>query len=168
MGGTATFNGGLTVTGASNIVLPGLVTWFAGTAAPSGWLACDGTAISRTTYASLFAAISTTYGIGDGTTTFNLPASARCVLVGSGGSGTSVLANTVGATGGEETHLLTTTELPAQTHQYTVTTYPSTTSATGGNPDGTSGGVTTTGSTGGGTAHNNMQPSLVMLMIIKY
>ena len=41
--------------------------------APTGYLLCDGTAVSRTTYAGLYAVIGTTYGIGDGTTTFNLP-----------------------------------------------------------------------------------------------
>lgn len=46
---------------------------FAGTTAPSGWLMCDGAAVSRTTYASLFAALGTAYGTGDGSTTFNLP-----------------------------------------------------------------------------------------------
>lgn len=46
---------------------------FAGTTAPSGWLMCDGAAVSRTTYASLFAALGTAYGSGDGSTTFNLP-----------------------------------------------------------------------------------------------
>lgn len=51
----------------------GGIQMFAGSAAPSGWLFCDGTAISRTTYAALFAIISTTYGVGDGSTTFNLP-----------------------------------------------------------------------------------------------
>lgn len=46
---------------------------FAGTVEPSGWLFCDGRAVSRTTYASLFASISTAFGSGDGSTTFNLP-----------------------------------------------------------------------------------------------
>lgn len=54
-----------TVTG---IILP-----FAGSTIPDGYLACNGAAISRTTYANLFAAIGTTYGSGDGSTTFNLP-----------------------------------------------------------------------------------------------
>lgn len=52
---------------------PGLVNYFAGVAPPSGWLVCDGTAVSRATYANLFAQISTIYGAGDGSTTFNLP-----------------------------------------------------------------------------------------------
>ena len=51
----------------------GAVMPFAMNSAPSGWLAADGTAVSRSTYATLFAAISTTHGVGDGSTTFNLP-----------------------------------------------------------------------------------------------
>jgi microcystin-dependent protein len=51
----------------------GAVMPFAMNSAPSGWLAADGTAVSRSTYATLFAAISTAHGAGDGSTTFNLP-----------------------------------------------------------------------------------------------
>lgn len=51
----------------------GVVVPFGGKTAPSGWLRCDGSAVSRTTYAALFAAIGTLYGAGDGSTTFNLP-----------------------------------------------------------------------------------------------
>ncbi|EKT4441564.1 tail fiber protein [Stenotrophomonas maltophilia] len=54
--------------------IPGQVIMFAGKNAPSGTLLCDGAAVSRTTYAELFAAIGTLYGAGDGKTTFNLPA----------------------------------------------------------------------------------------------
>lgn len=55
-------------------VLPaGLTAPFAGSVAPAGWLLCDGSAVSRTTYAKLFAAIGTAYGIGNGTSTFNVP-----------------------------------------------------------------------------------------------
>lgn len=52
---------------------PGLVGTYAGAVVPTGWLECNGSAISRTTYAALFTAIGTRYGAGDGTTTFNLP-----------------------------------------------------------------------------------------------
>lgn len=52
---------------------PGVVFPYAGATAPDGWLLCDGSAISRTTYAALFAAISTAHGTGDGSTTFNIP-----------------------------------------------------------------------------------------------
>lgn len=58
---------------AAMAVPPGTVVAYAGSAAPSGWLVCHGAAISRTTYAALFAAIGTAFGAGDGTTTFNLP-----------------------------------------------------------------------------------------------
>lgn len=51
----------------------GAIMPFAGSSAPAGWLLCQGQAISRTTYATLFAVIGTTYGVGDGSTTFNLP-----------------------------------------------------------------------------------------------
>ena len=55
---------------------------------PSGWLLCDGSAVSRTTYAELFAAIGTTYGVGDGTTTFNLPNFIGRVVQGAAVAGT--------------------------------------------------------------------------------
>lgn len=56
-----------------SFVPPGAVMAFAGSAVPSGWLYCNGQSVNRTTYAVLFAIISTTYGVGDGSTTFNLP-----------------------------------------------------------------------------------------------
>lgn len=73
--------------------MPGVVKHFAGAAAPTGWLACSGQAVSRATYAALFAAIGTTWGVGDGSTTFNLPPADR-MLIGAG------VAYAVGATGG--------------------------------------------------------------------
>lgn len=66
--GAPSFTYGLTGPGVS-----GMIAAFARTTAPTGWLACNGSAVSRTTYANLFAAIGTTYGVGDGSTTFNLP-----------------------------------------------------------------------------------------------
>lgn len=56
-----------------NSSMVGQVAQFATPTAPTGWLACNGAAVSRTTYASLFTAIGTLYGVGNGTTTFNLP-----------------------------------------------------------------------------------------------
>jgi microcystin-dependent protein len=62
------------VTAVQQSLLPaGAVQAFAMNSAPAGWLAADGTAVSRSTYAALFSAISTTYGVGDGSTTFALP-----------------------------------------------------------------------------------------------
>jgi microcystin-dependent protein len=63
-------NGQLTGNGACP---PGALMDFGGTTAPTGWLICDGQAVSRTTYAALFTAIGTTWGAGDGSTTFNVP-----------------------------------------------------------------------------------------------
>lgn len=54
-------------------VLPGSVLMYAANAAPAGWLECNGAAVSRTTFAALFAAVGTTFGVGDGSTTFNVP-----------------------------------------------------------------------------------------------
>ena len=56
-----------------NSSFAGMVAFFAMNTAPSGWLNADGSAVSRTTYAALFAAIGTTFGVGNGSTTFNLP-----------------------------------------------------------------------------------------------
>lgn len=69
------FPDGSVQTGAATTIpaFSGVITMFGGPTAPTGWLLCDGSAVSRTTYATLFAAIGTTYGTGDGSTTFNLP-----------------------------------------------------------------------------------------------
>lgn len=144
----------------------GTIIDFGGTTAPQGYLACDGTAVSRTTYAALFAAISTTWGVGDGSTTFNLPASARTVLVGSGGTGTATLGNAVGNTGGSETHVLTDAELSANAIYNTsslVNHLEANTGAAGYAPASSSASWTK----GSGTAHNIMQPSAVVLRCIK-
>jgi microcystin-dependent protein len=66
-------SGGVAVWGAANAVPAGVVLPYTASAAPTGYLLCDGTAVSRTTYSTLFAVISTGYGTGDGATTFNLP-----------------------------------------------------------------------------------------------
>lgn len=79
-----------------NIAPTGTVLPFAGSTAPQGWLLCDGSAINRTTYATLFAVTSTTYGTGDGSTTFNLPDMRGVFPRGQGTNGT---ANYGGVTG---------------------------------------------------------------------
>ena len=90
---------------------------YAGTgAAPNGWLLCDGTAVSRTLYAPLYAVIGNTYGPGDGATTFNVPDLRRRVVAGAGGVGTDQLGNTVGSRGGAEDVTLTTAQMPAHEH----------------------------------------------------
>jgi microcystin-dependent protein len=148
----------------------GTIIDFAGTSLPTNYLQCDGSAVSRTTYATLFAAIGTTWGVGDGSTTFNLPNFNRRTAVGSGGTGTGTLGNAVGNTGGAETVTLTLTESPAHQHvPNTGTNF----MATGG--VGFASGAylalqqaTNTNSQGGGGAHNNIQPSAIVLKCIKY
>jgi microcystin-dependent protein len=137
---------------------------FAGSASPSGWLTCDGAAVNRTTYAALFAVIGTTYGAGNGTTTFNLPDMRGRAPIGVGtGSGLTAraLADEVGA----ETHTLSVAEMPSHTHTQ-FSTGPKNNSFDSGTFVGNdlSG---PTGSTGGDAAHNNMQPSLAVNFIIK-
>lgn len=85
----------------------GSLTAYAGSTAPTGWLLCYGQAVSRTTYAALYSAIGTTYGSGDGSTTFNLPDLRGRVVAGlddMGGTdaGRLDLANTLGITGGAQ------------------------------------------------------------------
>lgn len=70
---TADLSASQTAQAIAQLVPTGTVFAYAGTSAPSGWLTCDGTAISRTTYASLFSALGVAHGYGDNSTTFNLP-----------------------------------------------------------------------------------------------
>lgn len=157
---------------AQNTALIGFMFDFAGTSAPANYLICDGTAISRTTYSALFAVIGTTWGSGDGTTTFNLPDFQGRTSIGSG-AGVGLTARTTGQNGGEETHTLTKAETPPHVHQYNSST--STFSGTGGGGfvganQGTGVFNTGDGSADGlnGDAHNNMQPFAVATKIIRY
>ena len=82
----------------------GCINLYAGSTAPTGWLICDGSAVSRTTYANLFSVIGTTYGTGNGSTTFNLPNLKGKVPVGLNSSDTDF--NSVGKTGGGKQTLI--------------------------------------------------------------
>lgn len=93
----------------------GSILDYAGATAPSGWLICDGGAVSRTTYAALFAVIGTTFGAGDGSTTFNLPDLRGRTSIGVG-QGTGLSNRTRGSKGGSETHKLTVNEMPKHNH----------------------------------------------------
>lgn len=130
---------------------PGMLLPYAGSSTPSGFLLCDGTAVSRTTYASLFAAVGTLWGVGDGSTTFNVPNLSRRTLAGSGGASTGTLGNTTGSTGGAET-------LPA--HDHAVGTLANGTSSVSGTVGGSDGTHTHTFTTGGISAnHYHSYPS---------
>lgn len=91
---------------------PGAVTAYAGASAPDGWLMCDGSAVSRATYADLFAVSGVLYGSGDGSTTFNLPDLRQRFPLGKAVSGTG---STLGGTGGSFT-----TGTPSATVQATI------------------------------------------------
>ncbi len=183
----------------SNIVPSGALMPYAGASAPTGFLLCDGSAVSRSTYATLFAALDNgnIYGAGDGSSTFNLPDLRGRVVAGQddmGGSSADNLTNqsgglngdTLGATGGSETQALTEANLAAHTHTFSDTDAHTVSiprafifgaANNSVNVDGSgvrsdSGSITvsisgTTSSTGSGSAHNNVQPTIVLNYIIK-
>lgn len=101
------------------LVPPGSLLMFAGGTAPDGYLFCDGSAVSRTDYSVLFAAIGTTYGVGDGATTFNVPDLRGRGPLGAG-TGAGLTARTLGASGGAETVTLDGTMIPGHTHTGTT------------------------------------------------
>lgn len=112
---------------------------YGGTAAPTGWLLCDGSAVNRTTYAALFAVIADRFGAGNGTTTFNVPDMRERVPLGKGATHT-----TLGASVGAATVVLTKGNIPAHKHTQT---------STGAAGTGSSGGDAGSGiETGDGTA----------------
>jgi microcystin-dependent protein len=152
----------------------GSVMAFGRSSPPAGWLAANGSAVSRTTYAALFAAIGTAFGAGDGTTTFTLPDLRDRVAIGSG------TLYALAATGGSKdaivvshTHTATVTD-PGHVHTYLSP------SGAGGAADGGSGssttntgsavtGITVANSTEGSSGTNaNLQPYIGLLHCIKF
>lgn len=147
----------------------GTIVPYAGSTTPTNWLLCDGSAVSRTTYAQLFSAIGVRYGSGDGSTTFNLPNLKGRVPVGQDTSQTEF--DVLGETGGAKTHTLTVAEMPSHTHRTGIQPDRAGNYNDGGSSayvyfDQTSGKETTT--TGGSQAHNNLQPYQVVNYIIKH
>lgn len=155
-----------------------------GTTAPENYMFANGAAISRTDYAELFAIIGTTYGAGDGSTTFNLPDKRERVSVmyksGSSNGTSGATLGTLGAKGGEFKHTLTKSELPNITLEVTHEGTPIVDNKSANNDynstertlnfkttDNTSASKLRTKNLGSGTAMNNMQPYLVCNYIIK-
>lgn len=153
----------------------GAIVPFGGATAPAGYLICDGSAISRTTYNYLFTTIGTTYGAGDESTTFNLPNLKGKVPVGYDSTQTEF--DTLGETGGEKTHTLITNEIPSHQHAEKIgTNYLVDTNGEGASSsglvitslEGHTRNKVLTDVEGGGEAHNNLQPYIVLNYIIKY
>lgn len=99
----------------------GVLMQYAGATAPDGWLLADGSAVSRTDYEDLFTAIGVTYGIGDGSTTFNVPNLKGRVVVGLDGADTAF--DALGETGGTATHTHTATTDSSGAHTHTVASH---------------------------------------------
>ena len=172
----------------------GSIVMFGGLSAPSDWLLCNGALVSRSTYSALFTAIGTTFGSGDGLTTFKLPDLRSRFPVGVGDGGANLSNRNPGDTGGAETHTLTTAQMPSHNHSGS-TDYESShrhsfplrntgagtivSEARAGGDDiestrteftSSAGGHShslSINSNGGGGAHNNMPPYLALNYIIR-
>ena len=147
----------------------GSIVAFSGENIPNGWLLCDGSVVSRTTYSELFNAIGLNY-VEDGVEwldeeRFPLPNAKGRTLVGKDSTDTDF--NTLGKTSGEKTHTLTVDEMPSHKHSMNFG------DSAGGDGSGFVYSSTSGNNnvfmleTGGGQAHNNLQPSLTLNFIIK-
>ena len=162
--------------------MTGTVLPFAGATAPDGWMLCYGQAVSRATYATLFAVIGTTFGVGDGSTTFNLPdlrgrvaagkddrggaAAARLTNTGTGNPGVNGAA--LGAAGGADRNALSTAQLPAHAHGYGYGSNTARLSNSGGSETTLiAGSNLNTQNAGSGESHPNVQPTIILNSIIK-
>tara|TARA_A100000171_G_scaffold9557_1_gene7005 strand:+ start:1458 stop:2645 length:1188 start_codon:yes stop_codon:yes gene_type:complete len=185
---------GSNLTGITTFPTGGVIP-FAGTSAgtPTGFLLCHGQAVSRSTYSGLFSVITSIYGDGDGSSTFNIPDLRGRVVAGQddmGGTSANRLTgqtggvdgDTLGGSGGAETHTLTEAQLASHTHQ---ALNPLTGSGDSGNRfnivneqqnfdtatqsyrTSSGGNQNLINTTGSGSAHNNVQPTFILNYIIK-
>ena len=165
----------ITRIGSNNVAVnTGTVMSWSNSTIPSGFLECDGSAVSRTTYSALFAVISTDYGTGDGSSTFNLPNLQDKTMVGASSG------KAYSTTGGAESvstsnHTLTTSEIPSHDHnvyQHAGRHLSSATQGAGAGDSGTTVEAALTANRGGGGSHNHgsvsvMQPYMALKFMIK-
>ena len=172
----------------------GAIIAFAGSTAPTNWLLCFGQAVSRTTYAALFAVVGTAYSTGDGSTTFNIPDLRGRAIAGQdnmGGTSANRLTglsggvdgDVLGGAGGAESHTLTEAQMPSHKHNLfanvdgqgnlTSTNQANRSDYSTGNSDYAIEGTATaatlglSSATGGGAAHNIVQPTFILNYIIR-
>jgi microcystin-dependent protein len=177
---------GANLTGIEGIPTATIVPW-SDTSAPSGFLECNGTAVSRTTYSALFAVVGTTYGAGDGSTTFNLPDLQDNVAIGKSGTkavGSTGGANTVTSTGNvagsTANATLSTAQLASHSHNGGGNAMSAFSGAPAGENPNRGFNASTTGSAGSGGGHSHnmsanfagdatsvVQPYLTIMYIIK-
>ena len=180
---------GANLTGIEGIPTATIVPW-SSASVPSGFLECNGAAVSRTTYSALFAIVGTTYGSGDGSTTFNVPDLADNVPVGksnnkalasTGGANTTPVTASGNIAGSTANATLSTPQLASHSHPGTYNRQ--SVGGLGGPPSGTIvGSPTNTGSVGSGGGHSHnmsanfsgntanpsvLQPYLTLIYIIK-
>ena len=181
-------NGNLKVTGTVDVgssgfsVSSGFILPFGGGTAPSGWLECNGQAVSRSTYSDLFAIVGTIYGAGDGSTTFNVPDLQGRVIMGEGGNTagrTPAALESIGDTSGEQSVILNVNQLPAHNHSGRGSVNRGAYRDDGDTPArgqglsptsyfrGSVGINVTVDNTGGNAPINNIQPSIVIMYLIK-
>ena len=185
---------GANLTGIEGIPTATIVPW-SSASVPSGFLECDGTAVSRSTYSALFAIVGTTYGVGDGSTTFNVPDLADNVPVGksnnkalasTGGANTVTAAGNVGGSTANAT--LSTAQLAS--HSHTMDAYVNVNNFGAGasypkkqnvsNPDSANPGTSPVNNAGSGSGHSHnmsatfsgnatsvLQPYFALIYIIK-
>ena len=177
---------GANLTGIEGTATGTILPWSAASL-PTGFLECAGAAVSRSTYSALFGIVGTTYGAGDGSTTFNTPDLQDNTPVGKSGTkalGSTGGANTVAATGnvGGSTAnaTLSTAQLAAHTHSGAASASGVYGNPGNPNPGGSKVNSTNSGSTGSGTGHSHnmsatfsgdatsiVQPYLTIIYIIK-